>query len=169
MIFLGLITASTLWLNNFSADTGIWIPDRRNPVSISYLCTDSDSLGYVHLAGNPQDVGRSSAWFHVGQIPELTARSCISLRVKGNDSLVTIRMAFKRLGTKPYYYLRKCVRVSREWQKIRIPLKDAKPLWASNYPESLVPGLSPDFFLFVENGEPGHFCVTIDRIEILTE
>ena len=168
MSIFALITASTvLWMDDFKPDTEIWVADQRNPVSISYFpISNGDTIGYTHIEGNPKDVGRSSAWLYVDKIPNLSTASFVSLKVKGNGNLVRFRILFKNLGKTPYYYLQQNIRIADDWKEIKISSQNAHPIWSSNYPYALTPGLSPDFFLFVENGEPGSFSVEIDKIEV---
>ena len=119
--------------------------------------------------GNPEDVGRSSALFYIEKLPLLDTNSCISLRIKGNGNLVRFRVLFKKCGKKPYYHITNSIELTDEWTEEKIYFKDSEPIWSSNYPCILTPLLSPDFFLFVENGEPGSFSVYIDKLEIMEE
>lgn len=167
IIFALICTSTVLWMDDFKSDTGIWVANQRNPVSISYFpINNGDTIGYVHIAGSTEDVGRSSAWLYVEKIPALSTASYVSLKVKGNGNLVRFRILFKNLGKTPYYYLQQNIRIADDWKEIKISFKNAHPIWSSNYPYALTPGLSPDFFLFVENGEPGSFSVGIDKIEV---
>ena|GEM_PF-1452911 len=166
-IFIFIMFSSILWGEKFTGKTGRWISDQRNPVKIIYSPRGiKDTLGYVHMEGNPEDVGRSSAWFYVKKIPGISTSSYISIRLKGNGNLLRFRILFKNKGEKPYYYLIKYVYSPKEWKDIKIYIKDARPIWSSNYPYALTPLLSPDFFLFVENGKPGKFSVYIHEVKV---
>ncbi len=159
---------SILWKNDFTETQEGWVSDPKNPVEITHIL-EEDSTGYVFIQGEPEDVGRSSAWLYIEELSLLDENSYLSIRTKGNENLLRIRVFFKKKGKKPYYHLTKFVNAPKEWTNIEIYLKDANAIWSSNYPDFLTPSLSPDFFLFVENGEPGSFSVYIDKLEIMEE
>lgn len=165
-IFVSTIITFNLWTSNFATGIEPFQSNPRNPVNIYHTKEGAlNSKGTVKIIGTPNLPGRASAWMYIDSTP-CSPNTIVSFFMKGNNKKVRFRILYKKPGSNSYLYLKTILTIKTEWQKIEIPLKDAKPLWSSNYPYALVPGKNPDFFLFIENGDSGQFEVIIDEMAI---
>ncbi len=157
-----------LWQVGFQSSTEGFRSSERNPSNVSWVEEGAkNSTGAIKITGTPQDVGRSSAWAHFEDVGPISLDAKLTFYVKGNEKPLRVRVIFHpQQGSSYYYHIWQNIETSKSWQKVTIPLNLSRPLWSSNYPYTLTPGVKPDLFLFFENLKQGEFEVYVDEIKI---
>jgi hypothetical protein len=122
--------------------------------------------GQTVLTANPNEEGWASAWMYQEKIGKVPVGTELALTLKGNGR--SLRLRYFYLGPDPglYYSSTEYVKTDGQWQTVRLPLSQAGPFYSSNFPWAMVPDKRVEFYLFVENGEPGPFQVTLSRVAL---
>lgn len=161
MILISLfIFSSILWQEDFT-DTTLVMSQLYN-----YSIDISRKEGKVFLKANPDSEGFAAAWFYVEEDIAFSPFDFLKLVIKVNANKARFRYFYRREGRKVYFRGEEVISRGEQWQKIKIPLKEAKPYYSSNYPYALTPNKNPCLFIFIDNELPGYFDVEIDSIYV---
>lgn len=122
--------------------------------------------GKAFLTANPKEEGWASAWMYVEKLGQVPREASLALTLKGNGR--SLRLRYFYLGPDPglYYSSTEYVNTNGKWQTIRLPLTKSGPFFSSNFPWAMVPDKRVQLYLFIENGEPGPFEVTLSRVSL---
>lgn len=161
MIFLSLLFCTVLWQEDFVSD--------NLPVQQLYEYTVNIQLedGNLHLKGNPEAEGFSCAWFFLDNGPQLNENNTIEIYIKVNGTETRLKYFYKKQGSPVYWGQEIVIQQGTDWQKIKIPLIQAKPFYSSNFPFALTPDKTPTLYFFIDNLTPGNFDTEIDYISII--
>jgi len=161
MILISLFIFSfMLWQETFT-DT---IPTMSQ--LYDYSVDISSKEGKVFLKANPESEGFAAAWFYVDEDIAFGSFDVLKLVIKVNDNNARLRYLYRREGRKVYFGGEEIISHSEQWQKVEIPLGEAKPFYSSNYPYAFTPDKNPCLFIFIDNELPGYFDVEIDSIYV---
>lgn len=162
MFFLYLFTVTTvLWQEDFTENMSTMSQLYDYTVDISH------QDGKVFLKANPQFEGFSSAWFYVDEDLAFCDDDILELIVRVHDKKARLKYFYRKEGCSVYYGGVKVVAPDTQWQKVEIPLKDARPFYSSNYPSALTPDKTPCLYIFITNELPGNFDVEIDWMSVV--
>ncbi|MEO0094657.1 MAG: hypothetical protein ABIL46_07490 [candidate division WOR-3 bacterium] len=161
MIFLNLLFNVVLWHEDFVNDN----------LSVQQLYEYTVDIrmeeGNLQLRGNPGAEGFSCAWFYLDDSIQLTEDDLIEMRIKVTGVETRLKYLYKKKGSPIYWGQEIIVYTDTDWQKIRIPLKQARPFYSSNFPFALTPDKTPTLYFFIDNFTPGNFDTKIDYISII--
>ena len=164
MIIISLFIISTLlWQDDFTETITPVKQLFNNTVDITY------ERGKVLLNAHPQNGDFASAWFSVDEDIILGDRDVLELVIKVNHNKVGLRYYCLKGGGGVYFFGERTICAQEAWQHVDIPIKEAKPLFGSDFPAALTPGKMPCLYIFIRNELPGNFDVEIDRIALLRE
>ncbi len=129
----------------------------------SYPVAIASQAGQWVLTANPSEEGWASAWMYQEKLGPIPQGAALKVTLRGNGR--SLRLRYFYLGPDPglYYSSTEYVKTDGKWQTVSLPLSQAGPFYSSNFPWAMVPDKRVEFFLFVENGEPGPFEVTLFR------
>ncbi len=161
MILISLfIFSSVLWQEDFT--------DTISTMSqlFDYTIDITHEDGKVFLRAHPQCGGITSAWFYIDE--DLTlSDDILELVMKVNDNKALLRYFYRKEGGGVYFFGDKIVSADTQWQRVQIPLEEAKPFYGSDFPYALTPGKMPCLYIFIQNKLQGNFDVEIDGISVL--
>jgi len=164
MIFISLFAISSLlWQEDFTETT--------SPMNqlFDYTIDITHESGKVLLKAYPQCGDFASAWLSVDEDLTLGDEDVLELVMKVNYNEVGFRYYYLKGGGEVYFFGERTISAHTEWQHVEIPLKEAKPLYGSDFPAALTPGKMPCIYIFMRNELPGNFDVEIDRISVMRE
>lgn len=161
MILLNLLLGAILWQEDFIND--------NLPIQQLYEYTVNIQVkdGYLHLKGNPEAEGFSCTWFFLDNGLQFTGDHIIEIYLKVNGTETRLKYFYKKQGSPVYWGQEIVVQQSTAWQKIKIPLNQAKPFYSSDFPFALTPDKNPVLYLFIDNLTRGNFDTVIDYISII--
>lgn len=161
MILISLfIFSSMLWQETFT-DTTLTMSQLYD-----YSIDISQKEGKVFLKANPESEGFAAVWFYVDEDIAFSSDDILKLVIKVNTNKVRFRYLYRREGRKVYFRGEEVISPDEQWQRVKIPLGEAKPIYSSNYPYALTPDKNPCLFIFIDNELPGYFDVEIDSIYV---
>ena len=161
MIFLTLfIFSSILWQEDFTDTTVSMNQLYDYSIDISY------EEGIVSLTAHPQLEGGAAAWFYVDEDITFSADDVLRVVIRVRENEVRLRYLCRREGRTVYFGGDEVISPGAEWQRIEIPLTEAKPFYSSNYPYALTPGKEPCLFIFIDNLVPGDLDVQLDNVSV---
>lgn len=164
MVMIPFFILSTLvWQENFAESVSTMKQLFGHTVEITH------NEGKVILHAHPQCGDVASAWFYVDKDLVLNDSHTLELLIKVNDNEVGLRYYYLKGGGEVYFFGDYIISADAQWQKVRIPLTGAKPLYGSDFPVALTPGKMPCLYIFLRSELPGNFDVEIDYIAILSE
>lgn len=162
MFLLCLFTiTSVLWHEDFTENMSTLSQLYDYTVDISHRD------GKIFLQAHPRFEGFASAWLYVDEDITFCDDDRLELVIKVHDKKVRLKYFYRKEGRNVYFGGVKVIAPDTQWQKVEIPLKDARPFYSSNYPYALTPDKTPCLYIFITNELPGHFDVEIDWISVV--
>lgn len=161
MIFLSLLFGSVLWQEEF-IDARLSV-QQLNEYTVNIQLYNS----CLYLKGNPEAEGSSCAWFYLDKDIKLTEDEILEIYIRVIGVNTRLKYFYEKQNSAVYWGSEVIVKASPEWQKIKLPLSEAKPFYSSNFPFALTPDRTPVLYLFIDNFTPGYFDTEIDYIAII--
>ena len=162
MLISLLIISSMLWRKEFT-DT-VPAMSQLYYYSVDINCDE----GKILLKANPQFEGFASAWFYVDEDITFNSDGILEMVIKVSDNEVRFRYFYRKEGHEVYFAGKEIISSDKQWQKVEIPLGEAKPFYSSNFPFALTQDKKPCLYIFIDNKLPGNYDVEIDRISVFS-
>jgi hypothetical protein len=162
MFFLCLFTITTvIWQEDFT----------QGPATMSqlydYTVNISHEEGKVILKADPESENFSAAWFYVDQDLAFTDEDVLELVMKVENNEIRLRYFYRKENEKEYYSGVQIISPDAEYQKIELPLVEARPFFGTEYPASLTPEKQPCLYIFMSSDIRGGFDVEINWISVI--
>jgi len=162
MLFLYLFTITTiLWQKNFT----------DGPATMSQLFDSKIDVchkdGKVILKAEPGLDNFPNAWFYLDENLAFTDKDVLELSMKVESCEIRLRYFYRKEGKREYYSYVHIISPDTAYQKIILPLDEARPFYGTEFPEALTPGKKPVLYIFMSSDIPGMFDVEIDWISII--
>ncbi|MCX7994446.1 MAG: hypothetical protein N3A65_01565 [candidate division WOR-3 bacterium] len=161
MVFAVFLFSTVLWQIDFLEDS----PSFQQLYEYTINIQQED--GILHLTGNPDAEGFSSAWFYLDNGMQLKEDNIIEISMRVKGVATRLKYLYRKKGSAVYWGQEIIIEKSTQWQKIILPLQQAKPFYSSNFPFALTPDKTPVIYFFIDNLIPGNFDTEIDYISII--